>query len=113
MSVHKAERKGFRHTKDVTIERTVEVISMLEKMAEENKKIDTRFIKNTVVNNLLDRKKELNKRFKKNKEYWSIQLLAKLGLLSAGEELGANLVDQEKESEEESDVIKIDADTRN
>ena len=41
-------------------------------MSKKNQTIETRFLKNTVLNNMLDRKKDLNERFNKNKEYWAL-----------------------------------------
>lgn len=41
-------------------------------MKKKNDAIETRFLKNTVLNNLLDRKKDLNTKFNKNKEYWAL-----------------------------------------
>lgn len=54
---------------------------MIEEMSKQNDKIETRFLKNTILDNLLDRQKNLNARFNKNKEYWGLHLLHKLGLI--------------------------------
>lgn len=79
--VQKNDKDYFKFTKELSIQRAIESIQMIEEMSKKNDQIQTRFLKNTVVNNILDRKKELNIKFKKNKEYWALQLLQKLGLL--------------------------------
>lgn len=58
--VQENEKNYFKFTKDLSIQRAIENIQMIEEMSKKNDKIQTRFLKNTVVNNILDRKKELN-----------------------------------------------------
>ena len=79
-------------------------------MSTQNKSIETRFLKNTVINNLLDRKKVLNDKFKKNKEYWALQLLYKLGLLDQDRK---EKLEGEEEDETTDAEPTLDAVTRN
>ena len=50
---------------------------MFEKMAESDPRINVRKLRKNVLNNLVERNKEMNE----EQEYWSMQLLIKLGLI--------------------------------
>lgn len=78
-------------------------------MSKQNDKIETRLLKNTIVDNLLERQKGLSARFNKNKEYWALQLLRKLGLL--GEEQRGEGAGRDG-SASESDDFHLDATQR-
>lgn len=68
--------------KNYALEKAAEVVTLIETMAE-NKEImiDPKVVKNKVLDNICARNK--NRSVVKNKEFWSLNLLHKLGLMPA------------------------------
>lgn len=57
--------------------KAAEVIQLFERMAEKDPKINVKKLRKNVLNNLVDRNRDKNE----DQEYWSMQLLIKLGLI--------------------------------
>ena len=93
--VMRNQKRAHKYVKSYAVSKAAEVISIIEKMAMGNQlNIETKTIKNTVINNLVDRNRAKETMFKphgkdtakdhdyvKEKEKWSMQLLMKLGLI--------------------------------
>ena len=66
----------LKFQKKYAIAKAAEVIQVFEKLAAKDPRINMKGLRKNVLNNLVDR----NKRLETNTEYWSMQLLIKLGL---------------------------------
>ena len=69
--------KCTKFQKKYAVQKAAEVIQLFEKMAETNPAINVRKLRKNVLNNLVERNKEHHE----EQEYWSMQLLIKLGLI--------------------------------
>jgi hypothetical protein len=71
------QEKCLKFQKKYAVAKAAEVIQLFEKMAEKDPRINVKKLRKNVLNNLVERNKEMNE----EQEYWSMQLLIKLGLI--------------------------------
>ena len=69
--------KVLKFQKKYAIAKAAEVIQVFEKLAEKDPRINIKKLRKNVLNNLVDRNQDKDP----NTEYWSMQLLIKLGLV--------------------------------
>jgi len=75
--------QAFQFQKRYAVERAAEVIHLIETMAEQDANITTKNVLKKVLKNLIERNRDKGR----DNQYWSMQLLIKLGLVAdPGEE---------------------------
>jgi len=70
------KNKVLKFQKKYAVAKAAEVIQVFERLAKKDPKINIKKFRKNVLDNLVDRNQDLDP----NSEYWSMQLLIKLGL---------------------------------